>query len=710
MKDERKSKAQLIKELEALRAELARRESGEPSPADRASFDDDIYYHTAIEDRKELICRFRPDGTLSFVNEAYCRYFNTTREALLNKSFFPLIAEEDRAFVQEQIASLTLDKPTATHEQRVVAPDGTIAWQQWTTRALFDDAGQLVEYQAVGRNITKRKQSEEALEFSLSLLKATLESTADGILVVDTEGKVTSYNQRFLELWDIPDSLIETKDDKALLDHVTDRLKDPEEFLSKVRELYAHPERDSFDIIEFVDGRVFERFSRAQEVKGNILGRVWSFRDITEHKQAENRVRDSEALYASLVENLPLHIFRKGLDERFTFGNGSFCETLNRPLEEIVGKTDFDFYAADLAEKYQQDDRTVMTTGERLHIVEEHPGPDGAMEYVEVFKTPVYDASGAIIGIQGIFWDITASKRAEEALIENEERLRALFEGIDDAIFVHDDDGHILDCNEAACRRLGYTREELLTMTTRDIDDPEFAKGFQERLERQQREGRHTCEGIHVTKSGSRIPVDINTSTIRYKNDKAVLALMRDITERKQAEYALQESQRRFKELADLLPQTVFEMDITGTFTFTNRFGLQAFGYTEEEFECGINIMQVLAPADLEKARDDIARIAQGENRSGIEYTAMRKDKTTFPAMVYTSAIMKEGQFDGLRGFIIDITEQKKAEEERQKLERQIQVKAEEERQKLERQIQVSQKLESLGCWRGGLPMTSTIC
>ncbi len=133
-----------------------------------------------------------------------------------------------------------------------------------------------------------------------------------------------------------------------------------------------------------------------------------------------------------------------------------------------------------------------------------------------------------------------AEPRSPERSLEQRARhSEALFEGIDDEVFVHDLDGRILDANPAACRRLGYTRDELLRMTTRDIDDPEFASGFEGRLQEQLTQGRLSCEGCHVTKDGRRIPVDINTSFIEIDGKPAVLAVMRDITRRKTAERRL---------------------------------------------------------------------------------------------------------------------------------------------------------------------------
>jgi len=116
---------------------------------------------------------------------------------------------------------------------------------------------------------------------------------------------------------------------------------------------------------------------------------------------------------------------------------------------------------------------------------------------------------------------------------------RALFEGVPDAVFVHDEQGRILHCNQVACRRLGYSRSELLATTTRDIDEPAFAQGFAQRLRSQLAEGRYSCEGVHVAKDGRLIPVDINTSSFTYRGRTAVLAVCRDITQRKQAEREL---------------------------------------------------------------------------------------------------------------------------------------------------------------------------
>jgi PAS domain S-box-containing protein len=138
--------------------------------------------------------------------------------------------------------------------------------------------------------------------------------------------------------------------------------------------------------------------------------------ELAERKRAEQSVRDSEALYHSLVDTLPINILRKDLRGRVTYGNRGYCERMGRPLSDLLGKTDYDLFPKAHADKYLTDDEKVIRSGEMFEDIEEHQGADGKKIYVHVLKAPVRDAKGDIVGTQVIFWDVTARKLAEEAL------------------------------------------------------------------------------------------------------------------------------------------------------------------------------------------------------------------------------------------------------------------------------------------------------
>jgi PAS domain S-box-containing protein len=181
------------------------------------------------------------------------------------------------------------------YEQEYVLDDGTRFTMFGNATPLRDAEGHLRGSVSAFVDITERKQAQLKLEQSLSLLRATLESTADGILVVDSNGKFTSYNHKFQEMWGIPESVLQTGADDQVLAYVLDKLLDPDSFICCVKSLYEKPESESFDIIKFIDGRTFERYSQPQRIDGRIVGRVWSFRDITERKQAEAELQKKNA-------------------------------------------------------------------------------------------------------------------------------------------------------------------------------------------------------------------------------------------------------------------------------------------------------------------------------------------------------------------------------------------------------------------------------
>ena len=239
----------------------------------------------------------------------------------------------------------------------------------------------------------------------------------EGIFRTTTDGKYLMANAALARIYGYasPEELISSVIDIGRRLYVQERRRD--EF---VRLMQEHDTLSGFESqIYRKDGStiwISENCRAVRDQKGRLLYYEGTVEDITQRRAVEDKLRDSEALYQSLVETLPQNIFRKDLQERFTFANQQFCKVLGKSLEEIVGKTDFDFFPQFMAEKYQRDDRKVIETGQPFTTVEEHQAPGKSKTYVHVVKTPLYGQRGDIIGLQGIFWDITAQRLAEEKI------------------------------------------------------------------------------------------------------------------------------------------------------------------------------------------------------------------------------------------------------------------------------------------------------
>lgn len=209
-------------------------------------------------------------------------------------NFQKITAPEFSSLLSEKYAHHQLGEEVLPYEYAVLTKKGK--------RIEVIIATKLIPYEnerailGIITDITERKKAEESLKQSLSLLQATLESTRDGILVVDNSGKISNYNAQFADMWNIPQNVLSSGDDKQAIDFVLNQLAHPEEFVAKVNYLYAHPEADSFDVLEFKDGRTFERYSHPQRIEGLPVGRVWSFRDVTEQRILQNQLLQSQKI------------------------------------------------------------------------------------------------------------------------------------------------------------------------------------------------------------------------------------------------------------------------------------------------------------------------------------------------------------------------------------------------------------------------------
>ncbi|HEX9687587.1 MAG TPA: PAS domain S-box protein [Thermoanaerobaculia bacterium] len=260
------------------------------------------------------------------------------------------------------------------------------------------------------RDVTARRRVDQEIEESLSLLRATLEATTDGILVVDEDGKMVNFNRKFTEMWRIPDSIMESRDDKRALAWVLDQLKDPERFIKKVKELYAEPESKSYDWLEFKDGRIFERYSQPQKIGGKTVGRVWSFRDVTDRRLLEMTLKRQ----ARYLEHIFDGVIVTDLDGRIVEWNPAATRMFGYSKEEMVGKTPSVLHRpADDGELTTNMLKTMRRSGRwsgEMHFLRK----DGSEGIAETLVVPVGDEFGRHLAAIFVNRDITELRRLRE--------------------------------------------------------------------------------------------------------------------------------------------------------------------------------------------------------------------------------------------------------------------------------------------------------
>lgn len=237
-----------------------------------------------------------PEGRWMKVNKELCHIVGYPAGELLTKTFqditYPDDLDADLKLVKETLSG---ERDSYKMEKRYFHKNGSIIWINLTVTLVRDKNNKALFFVSQIEDITERKKIQRDLEFSLSLTQATIESTADGIFVVDNAGKITGYNQQFLKLWHIPPGTIQITERKEMLDIAKRYVIDPDGFAARTNEVYKHPEKESDDIINFVDGHICERHSKPQMLGNEIVGRVWSYKDVTQQKQSEAVIKKMNA-------------------------------------------------------------------------------------------------------------------------------------------------------------------------------------------------------------------------------------------------------------------------------------------------------------------------------------------------------------------------------------------------------------------------------
>jgi PAS domain S-box-containing protein len=262
-------------------------------------------------------------------------------------------------------------------------------------------------------------QAKKALELktkelahSLSMMRATLESTSDGILVTDGTGRVTGFNEKYVEMWRMPREVMDSGEERQLREVAARQFKDPQQFLARIKKIEASSLPQSFDLLEFVDGRVFERYSKIQRVDEQITGRVWSFRDVTERRQAK---KTSERL-AAIVDSSEDAIVGKDLNGIVTSWNAGAERIFGYSANEMVGASIRELIPPERQSEEDQIFERIRRAERVDHLDTVRVAKGGRLLNVSITVSPIKDSAGNVIGASKIARDITDRKRAEERL------------------------------------------------------------------------------------------------------------------------------------------------------------------------------------------------------------------------------------------------------------------------------------------------------
>lgn len=381
-----------------------------------------------------------------------------------------------------------------------------------------------------------RPQEEAAM--LLAMVRATLEATTDGILVTDGQGQITDFNRRYLEMWQLPKELVRRGNEQEVREWSSRQVRRPAAALERIQQIYATAPDETNDTLELRDGRIFERHSKVQRVQDQVVGRVWSFRDVTLEVQSTITTRR----LAAIVDSSDDAIVGKDLNLTVTSWNAGAERIFGYSAEEMIGTSILRIVPPD---RYDEEMmiRERITRGERVEPMETvRVAKGGRLLDIAVTISPIKDSRGQVIGASKVARDITERKRAERELAESHSLINAVVESTNDAVFVKDLEGRYKLINPAGARFLGHPAEKIVGWKDDEIFPAESVIGtIAHDREVIEANASRTYEDTSNLHGATRTFLSTKSP---YCNEQGhlvgIVGIARDITERKRNEEALE--------------------------------------------------------------------------------------------------------------------------------------------------------------------------
>jgi PAS domain S-box-containing protein len=548
-----------------------------------------------------------------------------------------------------------------------------------------------------------QSKTEITLKESEQRYRITMMSVGDGVIATDTEGRVEMMNP-------VAEDLTGWKEEDALgkpLEEIFCIINE------ETRKTVENPVRSvisegivvglaNHSVLIAKDGTerpIADSGSPIRNEKEEITGVVLVFRDQTQERTAQKVLLESEAKYRTLVENIPQGIFMKDRNYKWVSINENFARSLGVRPNDIVGKVDRDLFPWDIADKYHADDVRIMETGQTEEF-EEESILDGKHVWVNTIKTPVRDENGEIIGVFGIFWDITQRKLAEKALQESKEKYYYLYENSPVGMYHTKIDGSkVLEINNSACEMLGLAKEEILGQpSSMRWADPNRRNEILKILKEYGVAINFDAEILK--KDGSKLSCLLSMKI--FKEEGYIEGFMIDISDRKRAEEVVKDNEKRFRELIESLPQLFWTCRVDGPCDYLSRQWVEYTGIPEAE-QLGYRWLEQLHPEDRDRTVSYwMEKVITGRSFD-IEFRIRRNDgvyhwfKTTAVPMHDS-----EGNIIKWFGSNTDFDEIKKAEEQLRNFSKELEQKVDERTKELQRSkklLDETGRLARIGGW-----------
>lgn len=566
----------------------------------------------------------------------------------------------------EERIKQAIQEGSAIFEWQSKKADGSVFWSEVSLK--FTHINGQKRVLAVVRDIGDRKIAQQALEYRERKFRELADLLPLVVWEVDLNARFTYANDIGYKLFGYTREDVEKG--ITLIDLIApeDRVR----VVQNIKKIFIEGKNTDEEYLALrKDGTTFPAniYSSVIYENGRPVGMRGILADVTEKKKTEQRIKESEQLYRTVVESLNEVLMMVDNDDRILFVNNRFTEVLGYKPEEVIGRIGYEFLIPEDRQHEIVEANNQRKDGKKGVYEMQFKAKSGRIIDCLVSGAPVTNAQGEVIGSIGAILDISELRKAEKAYHETMMLFETLSHMSPVGIFRTDAKGKTTYVNPKWCELSGLMPEQAIDdnwiIAVHPDDREKVINGWYERVnsaESSTSEYRFLKpDGSVVWVLGNALPEVVEGKIIGY------IGTITDITQIKQTQEKLERSEKRFRELTDLLPQSIWEIDLKGKVTFINSYGLETMGYDIDDYNKGVIIFDSIVPEERKTVLENFKKRLSGELSKGIEYTAQRKNGERFPALVYSTPILENGNVIGLRGISIDISEIKKAQKELEK-------------------------------------------